>query len=105
MRFSDPARSNARTWIRSVCGGFIRLFLDAGAPVAGLLSIESARRMMPAHARRLLTTFAAENQVRESPLAEMLSRRELEVLRLLADRLSSQEIAVAFPWRRAVFYY
>ncbi len=84
-------------------GGFIRLFLDEGAPMAKLLSVAAARGMMPAYAGRLLTAFAAEKQVRESALAESasslspaltepLSRRELEVLRLLAEGLSNQEI-------------
>jgi len=76
-------------------GGFIRLFLDEGAPMARLLSVAVAREMMPAYAGRLLTAFAAEKQVRESALAEppsTLSRRELEVLRLLAEGLSNQEI-------------
>jgi len=76
-------------------GGFIRLFLDEGAPMARLLSVAVAREMMPAYAGRLLTAFAAEKQVRESALAEppsTLSRRELEVLRLLAEGLSNLEI-------------
>jgi len=84
-------------------GGFIRLFLDEGAPMAKLLSVAAARAMMPAYAGRLLNAFAAEKQVRESALAESasslsplltepLSRRELEVLRLLAEGLSNQEI-------------
>jgi LuxR family maltose regulon positive regulatory protein len=73
-------------------GGFIRLFLDEGAPMAGLLSVAASRGMMPAYAGRLLAAFAAEKQVRESALTEPLSRRELEVLRLLAEGLSNQEI-------------
>ena len=54
-------------------GGFIRLFLDEGAPMARLLSVAAARGMMPAYAGRLLTAFAAEKQVRESVLAESAS--------------------------------
>ena len=77
-------------------GGFIRLFLDEGAPMARLLSAAAARGMMPAYAGRLLTAFAAEKQVREGAVAESLlvplSRRELEVLRLLAEGLSNQEM-------------
>ena len=77
-------------------GGFIRLFLDEGAPMARLLSVAAARGMMPAYVGKLLTAFAAEKQMRESALAESarrpLSRRELEVLRLLAEGLSNQEI-------------
>jgi LuxR family maltose regulon positive regulatory protein len=76
-------------------GGFIRLFLDEGAPMARLLSAAAARGMMPAYTGKLLTAFASEKQARESPLAESpssLSRRELEVLRLLAEGLSNQEM-------------
>jgi len=73
-------------------GGFIRLFLDEGAPMARILSAAAERGMMPAYAGKLLTAFAAEKQVRESALTEPLSRRELEVLRLVAEGLSNQEI-------------
>ncbi len=84
-------------------GGFIRLFLDEGAPMARLLSAAAERGMMPVYAGRLLTAFAGEKKVRDSVLAESasslsplltepLSRRELEVLRLLAEGLSNQEI-------------
>jgi LuxR family maltose regulon positive regulatory protein len=50
---------------------------------------------MSAYAGRLLTAFAAEKQDPEGAVAESpssLSRRELEVLRLLAEGLSNQEI-------------
>jgi LuxR family maltose regulon positive regulatory protein len=84
-------------------GGFIRLFLDEGAPMATLLSLAAARGMMPAYAGTLLTAFAAEKQMRESAPAESasslsrwpaepLSQRELEVLSLIAEGLSNQEI-------------
>ncbi len=84
-------------------GGFIRLFLDEGAPMSRLLSVAFARGMMPAYAGRLLTNFAEEKQMRESAIAEPasspsrsltgpLSQRELEVLRLIAEGLSNQEI-------------
>ena len=84
-------------------GGFIRLFLDEGAPMARLLSVAASRVIMPAYAGKLLTAFAAEKQMRESAITESasslspsltdpLSRRELAVLRLIAEGLSSQEI-------------
>jgi LuxR family maltose regulon positive regulatory protein len=74
-------------------GGFIRLFLDEGAPMARLLSAAAARGMMPAYAGTLLTAFTAEKQTSESAPAEpALSRRELEVLSLIAEGLSNQEI-------------
>lgn len=41
-------------------GGFIRLFLNEGAPMARLLSTAAERRMMSAYTDSLLTAFAAE---------------------------------------------
>jgi LuxR family transcriptional regulator, maltose regulon positive regulatory protein len=77
-------------------GGFIRLFLDEGPPMARLLSAAASRGMMPAHVDRLLTAFAAETQAADSATVESasspLSPRELDVLRLLAEGLSNQEI-------------
>jgi LuxR family maltose regulon positive regulatory protein len=99
----EALRALVQTMELAEGGGFIRLFLDEGAPMARLLSASAARGMMPAYTGRLLAAFAAEKQVRESALAESasslsplltepLSRRELEVLRLLAEGLSNQEI-------------
>jgi LuxR family transcriptional regulator, maltose regulon positive regulatory protein len=83
-------------------GGFVRLFLDEGAPMAKLLSVATARETIPAYAGMLLRAFAAEKQLHAGALAESapplssltkpLSRRELEVLMLLAEGLSNQEI-------------
>jgi LuxR family transcriptional regulator, maltose regulon positive regulatory protein len=75
--------------------GFIRLFLDEGAPMARLLSVAAERGMMPGYAGKLLAAFAAEKRLGEDAPAESastLSARELEVLRLVADGLSNQEI-------------
>jgi LuxR family maltose regulon positive regulatory protein len=84
-------------------GGFIRLFLDEGAPMVRLLSLAAAGGLMPAYAGKLLTAFAAEKQNCEGAIAvsasslspsltDPLSRRELEVLGLIAEGLSNQEI-------------
>ena len=101
-REDEALRALVETMRLAEGGGFIRLFLDEGVPMARLLSV-APKEMMPAYAGRLLKAFAAEKQVRESALAESasslsplltepLSRRELEVLRLLAEGLSNQEI-------------
>lgn len=91
-------------------GGFIRLFIDGGAPVYRLLCEARARGIMPAYTGRLLAAFQAEQraaavdaepyrlrpqlQPAESEhLTEPLSERELEVLRLIAEGLSNQEIS------------
>jgi ATP/maltotriose-dependent transcriptional regulator MalT len=84
-------------------GGFIRIFVDAGIPMARLLSEAAARGIMPDYARRLLDAFEAEEQMSEErshlpsappgqALTEPLSQRELEVLQLIAQGLSNREI-------------
>ncbi len=77
-------------------GGFIRLFVDEGPPLAQLLAEVAAQGWMPEYTGKLLAAFAAEqrkdlNQA-DSSLVEPLSERELEVLRLIAQGLSNQEI-------------
>ncbi|MGD9099891.1 MAG: LuxR C-terminal-related transcriptional regulator, partial [Anaerolineae bacterium] len=84
-------------------GGYVRLFLEGGAPVAALLSSRGlASRGVGAYADRLLAVFGAPErerapETRSSPsasaLVEPLTRRELEVLRLIGEGLSNQEIA------------
>ncbi len=85
-------------------GGFIRIFVDEGAPMAQLLSEAAAHGMMPDYISKLLAVFEAEQKgsAGESPhlalassqrLIEPLSERELEVLRLLRTELNGPEIA------------
>jgi len=82
-------------------GGFIRIFVDEGLPMAHLLSAAVAHGRMPDYIGKLLSAFEAEKQKREdtsypSPaqsLIEPLSRREVEVLQLIAQGLSNQEIS------------
>jgi LuxR family transcriptional regulator, maltose regulon positive regulatory protein len=84
-------------------GGFIRLFVDEGAPMADLLFEAVARGIRPDYARRLLAAFEPKQQtdrggtslppVRTTqPLFEPLSQREMEVLRLIAQGFSNREI-------------
>ena len=79
-------------------GGFIRLFVDEGPPMAQLLSQASARGMMPDYTGKLLAACEADAQKCENtsslpppnePLIEPLSPRELEVLHLMAAGLSN----------------
>ena len=80
--------------------GFIRTFVDEGQPMAHLLSEAAQRGIMPDYVSKLLAAFEAEKQkdVNQSnlsaaqPLIEPLSSRELEVLRLIAEGLSNDEI-------------
>jgi len=82
-------------------GGFIRLFVDEGRPMAQLLSEAAASGMMPDYIGKLLAVLEADAQKRENtsslpppalPLIEPLSHRELEVLHLMAQGLSNQEM-------------
>jgi LuxR family maltose regulon positive regulatory protein len=76
--------------------GYARIFLDEGEPVAQLIYRAVERGIAPEFGGRLLAAFPAkEPAVRELPLemVESLSERELEVLRLIAEGLSNQEIA------------
>ena len=83
-------------------GGFIRIFVDEGPPMARLLYEALGRGMAPGYVRRLLAAFPVaepeqpeptKSQVPEAELIEPLSERELEVLQLIAEGLTNPEIA------------
>jgi LuxR family transcriptional regulator, maltose regulon positive regulatory protein len=83
-------------------GGFIRVFVDEGAPMARLLREALSRGVRPEYVRRLLAAFPVDEaeraaspatRVAGSRLAEPLSSRELEVLALIGEGLTNQEIA------------
>lgn len=83
----------------------IRLFLDEGAGMAELLTLCRKRDIFPAYAALLLAAFApgvhaapawpdhAGHNPEAGALIEMLSQREMQVLRLMADGRSNHEIA------------
>ena len=73
-------------------GGFIRIFVDEGPPMAQLLSEVADRGMMTDYVGTLLAAFETEEEAPAQPLIEPLSQRELEVLRLIAQGLSNREI-------------
>lgn len=83
--------------------GYARIFLDEGEPLAALLQRVARNdnaRHVQASARKLLAAFGAEGAARAAPSRqpaevaglEPLSPRELEVLRLVAQGLSNEEI-------------
>jgi LuxR family maltose regulon positive regulatory protein len=83
-------------------GGFIRIFVDEGTPMAHLLAEAAARGLAPDYTGRLLTTFpnfvvmpSTQSKIQnpKSKMIEPLSPRELEVLRLIAQGLSNREIS------------
>jgi len=84
--------------------GYVRLFIDEGAPIAKLLYKVSTQTKTDLHvyAERLLAAYYQEQAERSALLAktlqvdaliEPLSGRELEVLRLVAAGKSNLEIA------------
>ena len=80
--------------------GYVRLFLDEGAPMVELLRAAERRGVAGDHARRLLSLTAAgageDAGARQRPAsssAESLSDREVQVLRLLDSELSGPQIA------------
>jgi LuxR family maltose regulon positive regulatory protein len=80
--------------------GFIRSFVDEGPPMAHLLATAAAEGLMPDYLGKLLSACEAEAELRKAtsspppaqPLIEPLSHREVEVLQLIAQGLSNQEI-------------
>jgi len=82
--------------------GYVLLFLEAGPAVLPLLRAIAQRTAAPGpvsqYARRLLTAFpgaqpAAAPAGTHSDMVEPLTRRELQVLGLIAEGCSNQEIA------------
>jgi LuxR family maltose regulon positive regulatory protein len=95
--------------------GYVRIFIDEGPPMQSLISDYRARvdqgtstvesGSLPRYADMLLAAFekgeagvvgqrkAGEIIAEGLPLVEPLSSRELEVLRLMADGMTNQEIA------------
>jgi LuxR family maltose regulon positive regulatory protein len=77
--------------------GYVRTFLDMGGPMQALLRHAGSRRIAPGYVGRLIAAFGpprhpAPAMPKTQPLIEPLSERELEVLQLLAQRLTNQEI-------------
>jgi LuxR family maltose regulon positive regulatory protein len=82
--------------------GYVHIFLDEGPPMAELLGEAAAEGIRPEYAGRLQTLYKRGEQKGDRssmrpdpadlPLVEPLSKRELEVLRLIAQGLSNRAI-------------
>jgi LuxR family maltose regulon positive regulatory protein len=76
--------------------GYVRTFLEHGAPMARLLSEAACKDNFSDYTAELLSAFAAEEDedvfAPSEPLIEALSPRELEVLQLIAKGLTNREI-------------
>lgn len=75
--------------------GYARIFVDEGEALSPLLRRAASQGVEPQYVASLLTILQAEspNVAVEQPLIEPLSERELELLALVADGLSNQQIA------------
>jgi len=76
--------------------GYVRAFVDEGRPMFRLLTQAAVRGISPAYVSQILAAFSiAEDGERaaQQPLVDPLSRRELEVLALMAAGLSGPQIA------------
>ena len=83
--------------------GYVRLFVDEGQPMAELLRSAISHNISPDYARKLLAAFSKyvlgtfpigeDLTVHTQMLAEPLSEREIEVLRLMAEGYKYKEIA------------
>ena len=81
--------------------GYRRIFVDEGPPMARLLHEALSRGISPTYVRQLLAAFSDEpkqaapsqTQAPKSEWVEPLSEREIEVLQLVAEGLTNQEIA------------
>ncbi len=80
--------------------GYIRIFVDEGEAMRDLLRHATARGVASSYTRRLLSAFDKSAQSVSTPvnaavadLAEPLTGREVEILRLIAAGMRNQEIA------------
>ncbi len=87
-------------------GGFIRIFVDEGEPMAQLLFKAASHGIMPGYVARLQAAFEGEKQDREDkpdpsparPLIEPLSQRELKILTThCPGTFESRDRRAAFP--------
>lgn len=83
--------------------GYVRIYVDEAKPMASLLRMAIQKGIHPKFAERLLTAFpdsapqlhSGKNDIQKNNLglSEPLSKRELEVLQLIATGLANKEIS------------
>jgi LuxR family maltose regulon positive regulatory protein len=80
--------------------GYVRTFVDEGKLLKPLLEKALTKGIMPEYTRKLIGIIEAEERQKRRtkrnegvPTCSILSEREIEVLRLIAEGLSNQQIA------------
>ena len=77
--------------------GYVRIFVDEGQMMTELLTGLSEVEVLKEYVRKLLSAFGRQSNAHlpppSQPLIDPLSDRELEVLRLVAQGLSNDEIS------------
>jgi len=102
-RGDEPAAREALARAVSLAqpGGFIRLFVDPGPGLIKVLTSLELEEEGQRYVGRILAAFQADRESqagepleqRTTQMSAAMTNRELEILGLLADRLSRQEIA------------
>ncbi|NJM05667.1 hypothetical protein HC891_04955 [Candidatus Gracilibacteria bacterium] len=97
-RHIDALLTLEQALIQAEPHGFVRSFVDCGPALQPLLHTLAERRVLVAYVQRILKAYYPVDAWPElpglsPPLPEMLTRREREILALLAERWSNQEIA------------
>jgi LuxR family maltose regulon positive regulatory protein len=79
-------------------GGFIRLFVDLGPGMARLLAQLKVDNGLHTYVEQILPAFRGSQRaapsIAQGELLEPLTNRELQILKLLEERLTNKEIAV-----------
>lgn len=100
--FIQALASLKRALAQAQSGGYTRIFVDEGPPMARLLSWAFEKGAMPKYTARLLAAFPKSELPPEEDLGDLglqpelcdpVSMREIEVLELIAEGLSNQQIA------------
>ena len=86
-------RSLGQALERAEPEGYVRLFVDEGAPMERLLRLSTDRGLQPDYAQRLLGAFRRGDGITSGGSTDLLSDRELQVLKLLASELTGPEVA------------
>ncbi|MBV9691125.1 MAG: hypothetical protein JO202_15615 [Ktedonobacteraceae bacterium] len=95
---TSALRALERALVLAEPQGYMRLFLDEGAPLVALLRRASAQGIAPNYLPKLLAAYSEQagdyqQTIRPEPLLKPLTRREREVLRLLTQGESNHQMA------------